>query len=549
MDGGTRSPRRTAASGSRDRAGDGMAGYAAEASAVAAPEDLTPLLAPGAVIAVAQGLPSAQEGPPRLPLLYAATCDATKGWLLRPRAGLSLHDPAVHVVVVSKEATISLRSGVAEGRLLQCSRLYELCFRDRLGDQAEEWEVRGHSLRDCVLRNSKYKLALEVTITIVAEPIDLLGNALLCRDLQVEARSQQDEFMPCLHNSDIQLSKGSPHYLEREIYPHEEANGNDAMSSLCSASLSGPCQSTRSLMPQRCNFDVNYDSLGHGHPSGQPWAATVDFRDKVAAASTYEHALEKPYPMSMSQALEQAGSAPAAATKPRFGSHGNGGAWSSTAVGGERTFLCWADTRRSPPNMFPCSSEAQTQQGLIHQCQDGWPAAQDTACFDQLEYVVEAAISEAAMADAAAEAREVSALEALMPGQHHTLIDADEEAPQPVTRVPQLETSAVQQQTDAASCDANHHTYSSNTTCRIIQIDQNEEDRRLLAVIQNLHLVAESIPRVKVYSSTWLPVTTCIDLNTGIATFFPCFQHFRSLSGVRLQSMHYLQQRLSCGAS
>eukprot|EP00850_Spirogloea_muscicola_P019137 SM000184S03770 [mRNA] locus=s184:102687:106074:+ [translate_table: standard] len=529
MDDGTRSPRRTAASGSRDCAGNGMAGYAAEASAVAAPADLTPLLAPGAVIAVAQGAATAQEGPPRRPLLYAATCDATKGWLLRPRAGLSLHDPAVHLVVVSKEAKVALRSGVAEGRLLQCSRLYELCFRERLCDQPEEWEVKGHSLSDCVLRNSKYKLALEVTITIVAEPIDLLGNALLFRGLRVEARSQNG-LVSCLQNSEIQLSKGSPHYIEREIYPHDEANGNDIMSSPWSASLSGPCQSTRSLMPQYCNFDVIYDSLGgHGHPSGQPWEATVDIQDKFAASSTFEHALEKPDPMSMSQALEQAGSAPVAATKPRFGSHGNGGSWSSTAVGGERTFLCWADAHQSPPNMLPCSPEAQTQQGLEPQCQDGWPAAQETACFDQLEYVVEAAISEAAMADAAAEAREValsiklkhkllllanregqiaeltgriSALEALLPGQHHTLVATDEEVLQPVTQVPQLEPCAVQQQTDAASCDSTNNKFSSNMTCQFKPIDQNKEERRLLAVIQNLHLVAESMPKVKVQAST-----------------------------------------------
>eukprot|EP00850_Spirogloea_muscicola_P018341 SM000167S02954 [mRNA] locus=s167:92891:96288:+ [translate_table: standard] len=529
LDGGTRSPRRTAASGSRDRAGDGTAGYAAEASAVSAPEDLTPLLAPGAVITVAQGPASAQEEPPRPPLLYAATCDATKGWLLRPRAGLSLHDPAVHLVVVSKEAKVALRSGVAEGRLLQCSRLYELCFRERLCDQPEEWEVRGHSLSNCVLRNSKYKLALEVMITIIAEPMDLLGNALLCRDLQVEARSQNG-LMPCLQHSRIQPKKGSPYYIEREIYPHEEANGNDIMSSRWFASHSGPCQSRRSLMPQCCNFDVIYDSFdGHGHHSGQPWEATVDIQDTFAAASTLENALEKPDPMSRNQALEQAGPAPAAATKPRFGSHGNGGAWSSTAVGGERTFLCWADAHRSPPKILPCSSEAQKQQGLVPQCQDGWPAAQETACFDQLEYVVEAAISEAAMADAAAEAREValsiklkhkllllanqegqvaeligrvSALEALLPGQHHTLTATDEEVLQPVTQVPQLEPCNVQQQTDAASCDSTTHKLSSNMTCRLKQIDQNKEDRRLLAVIQNLHLVAESMPKVKVLSST-----------------------------------------------
>ncbi|OAE34975.1 hypothetical protein AXG93_1864s1020 [Marchantia polymorpha subsp. ruderalis] len=92
------------------------------------------------------------------------------------QAGLQPYDPAVQLVVVNRNGILGLRSAIAEGRLLGCNRHYHLTFEHWQMESQEAWSLEGDSLLDCTLRNEMHKLTLNIRVTVLAEPTDILGN-------------------------------------------------------------------------------------------------------------------------------------------------------------------------------------------------------------------------------------------------------------------------------------------------------------------------------------------------------------------------------------
>ncbi|KAL3677473.1 hypothetical protein R1sor_027421 [Riccia sorocarpa] len=132
--------------------------------------DASSLLKPNCVIALSS-LATGVEGN-----FYAARCLAAGIWSLQMQAGLQPYDPSVQLVVLNQNGKFSFRSAIADGRLLCCSSQYHLGFERWEVDSQEAWSLQGRSLSNCTFRNQMHRLTLNVRITVLAEPTDLLGN-------------------------------------------------------------------------------------------------------------------------------------------------------------------------------------------------------------------------------------------------------------------------------------------------------------------------------------------------------------------------------------
>ncbi|KAL2652332.1 hypothetical protein R1flu_020460 [Riccia fluitans] len=132
--------------------------------------DASSLLKSNCVIAL-RSLSTGAEGN-----FYAVRCLVAGVWSLQMQAGLQPYDPSVQLVVLNQNGKLSFRSAIADGRLLCCNRQYHLSFEHWEGDCQEAWSLQGSSLSNCTLRNEMYRLTLNVRITVLAEPTDLLGN-------------------------------------------------------------------------------------------------------------------------------------------------------------------------------------------------------------------------------------------------------------------------------------------------------------------------------------------------------------------------------------
>lgn len=108
--------------------------------------------------------------------LYGVRCLIAGVWSLQMQAGLQPYDPVVQLVVVNRNGILGLRSAIAEGRLLGCNRHYHLTFEHWQMESQEAWSLEGDSLLDCTLRNEMHKLTLNIRVTVLAEPTDILGN-------------------------------------------------------------------------------------------------------------------------------------------------------------------------------------------------------------------------------------------------------------------------------------------------------------------------------------------------------------------------------------
>ncbi|KAG6547588.1 hypothetical protein Mapa_011037 [Marchantia paleacea] len=123
---------------------------------------------------------------------YGVRCLIAGVWSLQMQAGLQPYDPAVQLVVVNRNGILGLRSAIAEGRLLGCDRHYHLTFEHWQMESQEAWSLEGSSLLDCTLRNEMHKLTLNIRVTVLAEPTDILGNIRITSALITTSFSRLD---------------------------------------------------------------------------------------------------------------------------------------------------------------------------------------------------------------------------------------------------------------------------------------------------------------------------------------------------------------------